>query len=94
MRLLHAVAFSKKLRWLTQTKVITLKTKPHAVNACVKRSSQRSFKLILNCFKKIAVVVFDLTSLFFGKVITNFTTKINLQWDDEFSKNFVSPWTP
>jgi len=28
---------------LAQTKVITLKTQPHAVNACVKRSSQRSF---------------------------------------------------
>jgi len=33
MRLLHAVAFSKKLRWSAQTKVITLKTQPHAVNA-------------------------------------------------------------
>jgi len=33
MRLLHVVAFSKKLRWLDQTKVITLKTQLHAVNA-------------------------------------------------------------
>jgi hypothetical protein len=33
MRLLHVVAFSKKLRWLAQTKAITLKTQPHAVNA-------------------------------------------------------------
>jgi len=33
MRLLHAVAFSKKLRWLAQTKVITSKTKTHAENA-------------------------------------------------------------
>jgi hypothetical protein len=33
MRLLHAVAFSKKLPWLAQTKVITSKTKTHAVNA-------------------------------------------------------------
>jgi len=33
MRLLHVVAFSKKLRWLAQTKVITLKTQLHAVNA-------------------------------------------------------------
>ena len=32
MHLLHVVAFSKKLRWLDQTKVITLKTKLHAVN--------------------------------------------------------------
>jgi len=43
--LLHVVAFSKKLRWLTQTKVISLKTQLHAVSACVKLSSQRSFKL-------------------------------------------------
>jgi len=44
MRLLHAVAFSKKLHWLTQTKVITLKMQLHAVNACVKRLSQRSLR--------------------------------------------------
>jgi len=31
MRSLHEVAFSRKLRWLTQTKVITLKTQLHAV---------------------------------------------------------------
>jgi len=34
MRLLHAVGFSKRLRWLAQTKVITFKTQLHAVNAC------------------------------------------------------------
>jgi hypothetical protein len=33
MRLLHAVAFSMKLPWLAQTKVITSKKKTHAVNA-------------------------------------------------------------
>jgi hypothetical protein len=33
MRLLHAVAFSKKLHWLAQTKVISLKTQLHEVNA-------------------------------------------------------------
>jgi len=33
MRLLHVVGFSKKLRWLAQTKLITLKTQLHAVNA-------------------------------------------------------------
>jgi len=33
MRLLHAVAFSKKLPWFEPTKVISLKTQPHAVNA-------------------------------------------------------------
>jgi len=41
-RFTHAVAFSKKFRCLTQTKVITLNTQLHAVNACVKRSLQRS----------------------------------------------------
>jgi len=40
--LLHVVAFSKKLPWLTQTKVIFLKTQLHAVNACWKRLSQLS----------------------------------------------------
>jgi hypothetical protein len=44
MCLLHAVAFSKKLRWFEPTNVISLKTQPHAVNACGKRSLQRSFK--------------------------------------------------
>ncbi len=37
MRLLHVVAFSKKLQWWAQTKVITLKTQLHAVNARWKR---------------------------------------------------------
>jgi len=32
MRLLQVVEFSKKLRWLAQTKVITLKTQLHVVN--------------------------------------------------------------
>ncbi len=32
-RAFYAVAFSKKLPWLAQTKVITLKMKTHAVNA-------------------------------------------------------------
>jgi len=35
MRLLHAIAFLMKLRWLAQTKVITLKTQLHA---CSKRT--------------------------------------------------------
>jgi len=43
VRLLHAVAFWKKLPLFEPTNVITLKTQVHAVNACVKRSSQRSF---------------------------------------------------
>jgi hypothetical protein len=42
VRLLHAVAFSKQLPWFEPTNVGSLKTQPHAVNACVKRSSQRS----------------------------------------------------
>ena len=43
VRLLHAFSFSKKLPWFKPAKVISLKTQLHAVNACVKRSSQRSF---------------------------------------------------
>jgi len=43
MRLLHVFAFSKKLRWLAQTNVISLKTQLHAVNARWKRLSQLSF---------------------------------------------------
>ena len=46
MRFLHVVAFSKNLRWSAQTKVITLKTQLHAVNARWKRLSQRSFTFI------------------------------------------------
>jgi len=33
IHLMHVVAFLKKLRWLAQTKVISLKTHLHAVNA-------------------------------------------------------------
>jgi len=51
MRLLHEVAFSKKLRWLAQTKVITFKTQLHAVNACSKRLSQLSFSLVFGKLK-------------------------------------------
>jgi len=53
MRLPHGVAFSKKLRWLTQIKVITLKTQLHAVNACLKRSSQGSFNDNIQPFSTI-----------------------------------------
>ncbi len=60
MRLQHAIAFSNKLRWLTQTKVIILKTQLHAVNACVKRSSQRSFKATVKKTKE-------------GQLTTNFS---------------------
>jgi len=59
MRLLHVVAFSKKLRWLAQSKVITLKTQPHAVNACAKRSSQRSVR---NVFTR-SIAVFSCSAL-------------------------------
>jgi len=36
-----------KLRWLTQTKVITFKTQPHVVNALWERVSQRSFRVVM-----------------------------------------------
>jgi len=77
MRLLHVVAFSKILRWLAQTKVITLKTQLHAINACVKRLSQRSFSLhrfqgwLAN---KLQVVVFAIkTKLASSEKILNLT---------------------
>jgi len=35
MRLLHAVAFSKKLLWF-ESNISSLRTQPNAVNACVK----------------------------------------------------------
>jgi len=44
MRLLHVVAFLKKLRWLAPIQVITLKTQLHAVSARRKRLSQLSLK--------------------------------------------------
>jgi hypothetical protein len=44
VRSLHAVDFSKKLRWLALTKVITLETQLYAVNARWKRVPQRSFR--------------------------------------------------
>ncbi len=59
MRLLHEVAFSKKLPWLAQTKVITSKTKAHAVNARWKRLSQLSLsgecttEISINDFRSI-----------------------------------------
>jgi len=48
VRLLHAFAFSKKLPWLAQNSVITLKMQTHAVNARWKRLSQRSFNIKVN----------------------------------------------
>ena len=33
VRLMHAIAISKKLLWLGQTNVITFKTQTHALNA-------------------------------------------------------------
>jgi len=54
VRFLHAIAFSKKLPWFEPTNVISLKMQLHAVNACVKRSLQRSFKY----FSKMRVPFF------------------------------------
>jgi len=56
----NLVAFSKKLPWFEPTNVISLKTQPHAVNACVKRSSQRSFKHNF-CFHHKCLTSFLLT---------------------------------
>ena len=47
VRILHAVAFSKKLLWVAQTNVITLKTQMHAIHARWKRVSQLGFTWVL-----------------------------------------------
>jgi len=46
---IYAVAFSKKLCWLAQTKVISLKMQPHTVNARWKRLSQHFFRKKTHC---------------------------------------------
>jgi len=66
MRLLHVVEFSKKLRWLAQTKVITLKIQLHAINANVKQLSQLSYKLrcdehFMHAFTACACVFKEIT---------------------------------
>ncbi len=53
LRLLHVVAFSKNLRWLAQTKVITLKTQLHAVNARWKRLLQLSLTLLFSTYNSL-----------------------------------------
>ncbi len=50
MRLMQVVAFSKKLRWLAQTKVLTLKTQLHAVNTRWKRLPQLNFKQVTEIY--------------------------------------------
>jgi len=53
----YCIAFSKKLRWLAQTEVITLKTQLHAVNARWKRLSQLSLIEHLSIRWKFAKVM-------------------------------------
>jgi len=67
MSLLHVVAFSKKLLWLAQTKVISLKTQLHAVNASWKRLSQLSFR------RSIELIIFV-------SLLTTFKVKYILRW--------------
>jgi len=73
MRLLHVVAFSKKLRWLDQTKVITLNTQLHAVNARWKRLSQLSLRLNFGAqISKKRISALCLTSITFLKLWRNY----------------------
>jgi len=58
VRLLHAIAFSKKLRWFEPTKVITLKTQTLAVHW--KRLWQRSFRVE---WIKLRCHIFNMRSL-------------------------------
>jgi len=81
MRLQHAIAFSKKLRWLTQTKVITLKKIKGDVN-CVRfilfhfknggvhfRSKQSVFSSIGNQFIEGSFVSFRHPGVNFTNVL-------------------------
>ncbi len=65
MRLLHAVAFSKKLPWLSHTKVISSKTKTHAVNARWKRLSQLS---LIYFYSKMGESI----AIFFNRIVKAF----------------------
>ncbi len=77
MRLLHAVAFRRKcMRWFTQTKVTTLKTQLHAVNACVKRSSQRSFSNLIS-FSAMMMLIEGYQGFF--RIISNFILVIEYE---------------
>jgi len=53
--------FDLKLRcdirpWFEPTNVISLKTQLHAVNACVERSSQRSFRISKESWRVISFI--------------------------------------
>ena len=59
MRLLHAIAFSKKLLWLAQTNVISFKTQTHAVNASWKHVSQLGFNVVRTCILNVIFLFFS-----------------------------------
>jgi len=46
----------KVIPWFESTNVISLKTQPHAVDACVKRSSQRSLTLVMHPNQRVVHV--------------------------------------
>jgi len=75
VRLLHPDAFSKLLPWFDPTSVISLKTQPHAVNACVKRSSQRSLIGRIHC--SALTVVVQPVSLMYSILIEVICSRVN-----------------
>ena len=88
---------------LEPTKVITLKTQTHAVNACSKRLSQLSFRFLKvqrnECFEIISKIslnfLFRLRSniLYFLKLLTHFVSLINCDILQVLMKTIVSTFS-
>ena len=57
VRLLHAFAISKYLRWFEPIKAISLKTQQHAVNARWKRLWQRAFSVFCMILQMLAMSI-------------------------------------
>jgi len=84
MRLLHGFAFSKKLRWLAQTKVITLKT--HVENDCRNSALQPTnrhaiFTQLKLCFN-VCVLIFFSKFLYLKKQVNQFNMQKNYGIDN------------
>jgi len=74
-RAFTACSWVFKVPWFDPSNVISLKTQPHAVNPCVKRSSQRSLNYYLNPYKIFMHGVYFSTriSLYFSYFFNNMT---------------------
>ncbi len=88
MRLLHAVAFLKQLPWFEPTNVISLKMQPYAVNACVKRSSQRSLRTsFLSFVVIIGLLMFSLLKLHCNECFMHAFTALHCIFRVEIAKH-------